>query len=684
MVNNPPALRPDIAATSAVLLVAAAFEENAKRVESHLRNAGHRVRAVWISDAEELEQFLRKSPPDVVMASDRPGALPLRHVIDTCRRFAPMVPVLSLATTLSGESTVNAVASGARDLVADGDSDNLQHLEKVFLRELQGYRQLRDLARAQALLADYQARYTQLIDGTGDAVAHVLEGILGKVNPAFSQLLGYAQPQMLAGLPLMDLISAEDQARARDQLKRLHNGRADGQPFDCQLLRQDGSKVKISAQLTRGEADGERFVEMLIRAESSEGKAAAAHPSRMDFFKLLEAPARSERPRAVIFAAVDRAAALEERIGHYDFEQLVLQVGDALQQGAGSHEPLFRFSAHEFVMVLERPDAAEFASLSAQWVKALGTQVFSTRDHESQLTLSICVYPLGANDHPQQVCRDVVAEARKLSVAGGNALSVLGPTARANEEEKELQRKVEAIRRSIEDNRLKLAYQTIASLEGDTRRRYDVQVRMINEDGVEVRASDFMSLAERAGLSHSIDRWVVSRALKILGSRDAREVDGAMLFLKLSEDTLKHADGFMVWLRETLKTQRMSEDQICFEIQEGVIQSHVRKAKVLIKTLRELGASVAIEHFGSSANSAQLVEHLPVNYLKFHMSFTHRFGEADMQARMTDLMKLAKQRQIRTIVSHVEDANIMALLWQMGVNFIQGYHIQEPEVVMLT
>eukprot|EP01035_Chromulina_nebulosa_P004638 gene4638-6337_t len=38
---------------------------------------------------------------------------------------------------------------------------------------------------------------------------------------------------------------------------------------------------------------------------------------------------------------------------------------------------------------------------------------------------------------------------------------------------------------------------------------------------------------------------------------------------------------------------------------------------------------------------------------------------------------------MKTIVSHVERADMMAKLWQMGIHFIQGYHVQEPEVVML-
>jgi EAL domain-containing protein (putative c-di-GMP-specific phosphodiesterase class I) len=42
----------------------------------------------------------------------------------------------------------------------------------------------------------------------------------------------------------------------------------------------------------------------------------------------------------------------------------------------------------------------------------------------------------------------------------------------------------------------------------------------------------------------------------------------------------------------------------------------------------------------------------------------------------------ARTRDIRTIAERVEDANTMAVLWQLGVHYIQGYQIREPEVVL--
>lgn len=686
MVTNPPpfgAATPS--STTAVLLVVAPFEENAKRVESHLRNAGHKIRAVWISQVPDLEQQLQKGQPDLLLAADHVREIPLKAVLDACRRFGPSLPVLALSSQLAGDATAAAVAAGARDSVSDADPEALAHLERVVVRELIAHRNLRELARSRSQLADYESRYSQLIAGTGDAVAHFCEGIISKVNPAFASLIAYNDVEDLVGVPLMDLIAPEQQAGVRDHLKQMQQGRADGKPLECALMSRTGDKVPVRAQLTRGEADGESFVEMLIRAEAAQTAAVAAAAGRLEFCKALETPPTDNVPRAAMFVVIDNFTALEERVGYLDAEQVAIQVGGKLAAMLGEAHELFRFSMQEYGALFSRADGLEFEGLGHKIAQEVATQVFSTADHESQVTLSLMVYPLGGSDSAPQVVSDLVREARKLSSRGGNRSVVLGPTARANAEEREDQRKADVIRKAIEENRFKLAYQTIASLEGDTRQHFDVLVRMINEEGVELHASDFIRTAEKAGLARSIDRWVISRAMKLQAEREKRkDKEASMLFLKLSEDSLRDADNFISWIHDVLKGRKFGEDEICIEVQELVLQNHIRKAKVLTKTLRDCGASVAIEHFGIGANSAQLIEHLPINFLKFHSSYTQNFGEKDIQKKMSELMEMAKQRRIKTIVSHVEDANVMARMWQMGVNYIQGYHIQEPEVVMLT
>jgi EAL domain-containing protein (putative c-di-GMP-specific phosphodiesterase class I) len=332
---------------------------------------------------------------------------------------------------------------------------------------------------------------------------------------------------------------------------------------------------------------------------------------------------------------------------------------------------------------VHRTHAGEIEQFAEFLRKEITAQIFISAHHEAHVALTIAVFPLGGGETADAVLKQLAAESRKASERGGNQIVVLGAAAKAHVEEREEARKASQVKKAIEENRLKLAYQSIASLEGETRSHFDLLVRMLDESGRELHASEFLPAAQKFNLMRSVDRWVVARALTVIGKRAAaREM--SVLFVKLSEDSLKDAEGFLAWLKTQITTHPLKSDEIVFEVQEHILQNHVRKAKLLTQSLRDMGAGMAIEHFGVGNSSSQLLEHIPCSYVKFHPSFTQKFADKDVQRRLSELLEVAKRRGIKTIVSHVEEAQVMARLWQMGVNFVQGYHVQEPEVVLLS
>lgn len=668
---------------SAILLVLSDSEEHAKLIESHLRNAGHRVRVVWVASIEELDgRLVRTSVPDALLVSYRDDADLLARAVEVCRKRTPGVPVLALSEQISTDIAQSALAAGARDLVCMDGPAALKHLERIWLREFTHHRNLRDLAETRARLADYESRYAQLVSATGDAVAQVHEGILSHANPALATLLGYAASEDLNGVPLMDLVSAERQDAMRKQLQKLHQGKIESSELDCRLLHREGRKLAAHIHLTRADAGDEPFVALLIRAGATGAAGETGLPGRLPFFEALASLEGEAGSRAALFAVVDGFAGLEERIGYDEAERILLQVGAALRTRLPPNSEMFRFSTHEFAVIVSGEAALAAERLAFTLTTDIAGQVFSTAHHEAQLTVTITIYPLADAAVAGNVIREIVRDARQLSTRGGNRSAVLGPTARAQVAERHESAIAESVRQAIADGRLKLAYQTIASLEGDSREHFDVLVRMIDKDAQEVVAADFIVPAEKAGLMRNIDRWVVGRVLHVLETRVAR-ADASMLFVKLSEDTLKESESFLAWLNALLKTRALRDHELCFEAQELVFERHIRKAKVLAKVLRDMNAQIAIEHFGIGVNSAQLVEQLPVAFLKFHRSYTQNFSDPPIQRKMSKLMEVAKQRGIKTIVSHVEDANVMAGMWQLGVNYVQGFHIREPEVVLL-
>jgi EAL domain-containing protein (putative c-di-GMP-specific phosphodiesterase class I) len=75
---------------------------------------------------------------------------------------------------------------------------------------------------------------------------------------------------------------------------------------------------------------------------------------------------------------------------------------------------------------------------------------------------------------------------------------------------------------------------------------------------------------------------------------------------------------------------------------------------------------------------------LPVDFLKIDGSLMQGLsGKPEMQKHVRALVALASKRAIPTIAERIEDANTMAVVWQLGVQYIQGYLVHASEEVVL-
>jgi len=694
---------------SATILVLSIGEEVAKRVESHLRNAGHPVRAAWVTDLEDMEDAIRRGAPDLVLCQEGMPQATVKDVLKLCSRFGPDLPVLRLATKpFTMADTVAALRTGVRGLVIAGDALQLQHLETICLRELGTHQTLRDLRKTRARLADYEARHEKLMEGTADAVLHVQEGIVTHANAAFAKLLGQASPEALQGNPLMDLIAPAGQASVKGFLKLFARDKVKSdQTIDLLLANPAGEPLKVTARATVGQAEGDRLMELLIRAQAPPAAAAAAPapaqapaaapppaqlmappvvlvPGRIELLQTLNTAIKAnvQMHRGLVLVMVDAFGAIEERLGYNEAEIALGQLTELVRQRASPREAVYRLSTALVAMVISRASTTEFETLAEGVRSDVAAHVFKTDQFEAHLAVTVLCYPLSPADKATEAVDAAVSDVRKLSRAGGNRVAVMGPAAQAAKIAADDQRRLDQIKRALAENRFKLSYQSIASLEGGDHHHYDVLARMLDEAGREMPASEFIPIAEKFGMIVAIDRWVITRALTVLAKRTGASHTSS-LFVRLSEQSIREGDSLFRWLSEQLKQRPLKKDELVISIQETIVETHIAKAKALGQAMRSLGAEVAMDYYGEGGNSVRMLEHISPGFVRFHYSFTKDFNDAKLQQKFAQLMEVAKQRHIKTIVGQVEDANAMARLWQLGVNYIQGFHVQQPEAVLL-
>ena len=677
----------DPVTSGSLLLMVGGNEDGARQIETALRKAAFGVRAAWVADLEELEDALRRGGADLVLCAES-GTAPLAQVLELCAKLAPELPVLELGQAADLAATNAALRLGARDRVCNGSDADLQHLVQVYRRECSHLKNERELIRARARMASFELRHRERLDEITDAVAHLQDGVLTRVNRAFATLL-QRPADLLVGTPMLDLVAAEQQPRVKEQLRQLARGKYADAPLETVLLRADGLGLPVEAQLTQGTVGRQSFIEWLIRVETPAASmpeplpaAGRPTPDRLALFQALAEPPADPRPRAVLLFLVDAFASLEERVGLKDAELLMSQVAAAIVTRIGAPQTPFRFSTDEWVVLVSRATAAEFETLAGRLCRELAQQVFTVGAHETRISLTVAAYPIGRDEPAVQAIDPLIREGRRVSAQGGGQSLVIGPTAQAYGEARENARRAAQLKRALEQDRIRLSYQSIASLEGETRQHFDVLVRMVDEHGQERHAGEFIPAAMQFGLMRAVDRGVLTQALKVLAKRDQNQ-EPAVLLVKLSEDSLRDTERFLAWLRGLLASRPLVHRELCLSIRELALQNHLRKSQLLARALDELGVGLAIEHFGVGTHSATLLEQLPARFVKFHESYTRDFDERDTQKKMGELLAIARRRGIKTIASHVEDANVMARMWQLGVNYIQGYHIQEPEVVLL-
>ncbi|EQD34455.1 Diguanylate phosphodiesterase, predicted domain protein, partial [mine drainage metagenome] len=132
-----------------------------------------------------------------------------------------------------------------------------------------------------------------------------------------------------------------------------------------------------------------------------------------------------------------------------------------------------------------------------------------------------------------------------------------------------------------------------------------------------------------------------------------------------------------------LRSARTDPRSVCFQVTEAVAVENPQ-ARALVGKLRQWGFRFALESFGSPANAFKLIESLPLDYVKIDGALVQSLSRnKDLQLHVRALTEEAAKRGIQTIAERVEDANTMAVLWQLGVEYIQGYFVNAPEDVVL-
>jgi diguanylate cyclase (GGDEF)-like protein len=667
-------------------------DDNVTAINTILRQAGYPVHCTRIDRLNELEKMLFQQPPELLILFDEGQDEALAPVAELLAKLSPTPPLLLACDNVTEQSIAEAMEWGARDVVSLAHENRFK---AVVDRELQAYRMQVALGGVMYSANQYREELKTLMEGSAEAIADVQEGIVVSANPTWVELFGYHSEDDLLAVPFMDLCDEPDQPIIKGALVACLRQKWDDTTLKIKVRRADQSIMPLGINLERVTIDGEPSVRVFIPNDQGQKnspvelleKAVHTDPAtgfyhRHFFLEKVEEridTALGGGVRAIAYIRPDNFAKVHDDIGMLATDTILTQLADLLKDFMQPSDLYGRFGGTIFVALLERGTLADAEAWAEQVRMTIEDFTFEVDQRSTSLTTTIALSDIGTEEKSlAELFAEVEKACRTGRAAGGNRVTLSEDTSETRIIRQKEAAWIPRIREALMNNGLRLVHQPISSLNEEVDGLFDTRVQMLDEDGSPILASEFIPAAERANMIKNIDRWVIDASFAF-----CLEKQPTLVFIRLSDDSIKDK-SLPEWLELHRNRKQNNPSQICFQVSEEVALRNLERTKGLAAELGQMGFQFAIDHIsGVNKGIGQLLNELPMQFVKIDGSLMQGLRRnTEMQETVREISDLASARGIRTIAERVEDANTMAILWQLGISFIQGNYVQMRGVVL--
>ncbi|HET6726177.1 MAG TPA: EAL domain-containing protein [Gammaproteobacteria bacterium] len=543
-----------------------------------------------------------------------------------------------------------------------------------------------------------RAYFRQLFDSSSEGIVLVdREENVIDANKGFMTLFGYTLPELVDHC-VDDFIVPE---ALKDQAVSSWHETGDDGYFHQEVKRQrkDGALLDVVVSGYAIEHDSMRLGTYLIYHDLTERKrlletiqyhtthsAATGLINRAEFERRLDESVDdgSVTDYAFLHIALNQFKLIHQSCGHSAAEKLLKLATKAIKPHIGDntighvyHDEFsiaLRDTSRETAEVVARRIVSDIAAIRFQWDgkvwrvgAAIGGAIAGDAAGDVRTLLSTA----------EMACR--IAREK----GGANRIYFAALDDRETLKRQDEVRRLVSIREALAADRFMLYGQKIVPVNNDVDEGqcdYEILLRMLDVDDAVLSPAQFIPVAERFRLMEEIDRWVIEHVLATLGEAAARgQAFKGEVSINLSGETLGD-DTFHNFVADRLRQHRVTARHICFEITETAAIRNIDSAKTVIRSLRAMGAKVALDDFGSGMSSFRYLRELDVDYLKIDGLFVKDIASNGDDRAMTEaIARMAQTLDIETVAEYVENQKTLDCLKELGVDYAQGFGIHRPE-----
>src|SRR3954469_7030528 len=380
----------------------------------------------------------------------------------------------------------------------------------------------------------------------------------------------------------------------------------------------------------------------------------------------------------VIVIDLDRFKQVNDSVGIAVGDSILLTLARRLGRLLKPQDTLARLSGDQFALILLSEQESERIIAFAETLRKGLRAPITFNDRELALAASMGIALSDGQPHrADEVLKDAELAMYHAKRIGGDRSEIFKPSMRARKNDR-VSLETE-LRQAIERDEITMVYQPIVRLEDRSVAGFEAMPRWDHPKMRRCSPSEFIAAAEEVGLVVDLGMFMLERTAHQLSSwqRGPRQRDPVFASVNVSSRQLLRQD-LIHDLRTVIARAGLARGTLKLELTESLVMENPEHAAQMLQRIRDLGAGLALDGFGTGHSSLAYLQRFPFDTLKIDQSFVRTNGKGTRPVILRSIVSLAHDLGMEVVAEGAETDSDAVELYQLGCEYAQGFHFGEP------